>query len=124
VTAARTVCTLALRPMPNDHHEEAVRMIRDAATRHGLVSAAFMFPVVYTDPASEVVRAAIDVTGAKCSQTVSFGTEAAVYKDHCQLVILGPGDIAQAHTVGEWIDIDQLRSAVDVYARMISQFCL
>ena len=35
-------------------------------------------------------------------------------------VVCGPGDIAQAHTKDEWIDIEQLRRSVDVYY----QFCV
>ena len=41
-----------------------------------------------------------------------------------QLVILGPGDIAQAHTVDEWIELDQLRKAVDIYSRFIDHVCV
>jgi acetylornithine deacetylase len=29
--------------------------------------------------------------------------------------VFGPGDIAQAHTRDEWIDLDQVRTAVEVY---------
>ena len=32
-------------------------------------------------------------------------------------VVFGPGSIAQAHTAAEWIAIDQLHTAVDVYYR-------
>ena len=30
-------------------------------------------------------------------------------------LVLGPGDIAQAHTKDEWIELDQVRAAVDAY---------
>ncbi len=40
------------------------------------------------------------------------------------MVILGPGDIRQAHTVGEWISLQQLQQAVEIYARMIPRFCM
>jgi acetylornithine deacetylase/succinyl-diaminopimelate desuccinylase family protein len=30
-------------------------------------------------------------------------------------IVLGPGDIAQAHTKDEWIELDQVRAAVDAY---------
>lgn len=30
-------------------------------------------------------------------------------------IVIGPGDIAQAHTKDEWIDLDQLRRGVEVY---------
>jgi acetylornithine deacetylase len=69
------------------------------------------------------VRAALAASGAARSQVVPYGTEAAVYKDHLDVVILGPGDIAQAHTNGEWIELAQLHRAVDVYTRMIERLC-
>ena len=55
----------------------------------------------------------------------SIGTEALVYQEAIQQqVVLGPGDIAQAHTVGEWIDVAQLEEAVSVYRRIIERTCL
>ena len=124
VTAAKTVCTLSLRPMPDDHHEEAVQMITDSAEKRGLEVSALQFPYVYTDPESAIVQAAIVAAGAPCAETAPYGTEAAVYRDYTDLVVLGPGSIEQAHTVGEWIDVDELAEAVHVYERLIRRFCL
>ena len=53
-----------------------------------------------------------------------YGTEAGVYQDLMDVVILGPGDIAQAHTDGEWIELSQLHQAVEVYTRLIEQLCM
>ena len=39
-------------------------------------------------------------------------------------VELLPGDIAQAHTWDEWIDLEQLELGTDLYARMIEHWCL
>ena len=36
---------------------------------------------------------------------------------------LGPGNIEQAHTVGEWIAVEQLREAVEVYTRLVGDLC-
>jgi len=41
-----------------------------------------------------------------------------------QMVVLGPGNIAQAHTVDEWIELDQLRKGVDLYTRFIERVCV
>ena len=38
-------------------------------------------------------------------------------------LVLGPGNIEQAHTVGEWIAVEQLERAVDVYSRLIGELC-
>ena len=37
--------------------------------------------------------------------------------------MLGPDNIDQAHTVGEWIAVEQLREAVEVYTRLIGELC-
>jgi acetylornithine deacetylase len=29
--------------------------------------------------------------------------------------VIGPGDIAQAHTKDEWIELDQVQTAVEAY---------
>jgi len=36
-------------------------------------------------------------------------------------VVLGPGDIAQAHTCDEWIDVKELRLGVDVYLNVMKK---
>ncbi len=33
------------------------------------------------------------------------------------------GNIEQAHTVGEWIAVEQLQEAVEVFARLIEELC-
>jgi len=124
VYAAKTVCTVGLRIMPNAHHQEALQMICDAAAKYNLETSSYGFDPFYVDRTAPIVQAALAATGLTEAETVPFGTEAAVYKDYTEAVILGPGDIAQAHTVGEWIDIAQLEDAVGAYRRLIDRFCL
>lgn len=123
VTAARTVCTVGFRSMPNDHSDDVLEMILSAARRHNLEVDWYGFGPFYADKASPIVQAAVRATGAAAPATVPFGTEAAIFKEYTDLVILGPGDIAQAHTQGEWIDIAQLEAAVEVYRTLIATFC-
>lgn len=123
VTAARTVCTVGFRPMPDDHSDEVLEMVLAAAAKYDLEVDWYSHGPFYTDPASPIVQAAVRATGADAPATVPFGTEAAIFKDYTELVILGPGDIAQAHTQGEWIDLTQLQRSVEVYRALIAQFC-
>lgn len=47
---------------------------------------------------------------------VAYGTHASrIASAGVPSVVFGPGDIAQAHTVNEWIDLSQLKQATDVY---------
>jgi acetylornithine deacetylase len=124
VTAARTICTVSFRPMPNDSRQELIDRILVAAKKYNLEVDWYLHEPFYVDPNSPLIRAVLEATGLPAAQTVPFGTEAAIYKSVLPLVILGPGDIAQAHTKGEWVAINQLERAVEVYQKLIERFCL
>ncbi len=54
---------------------------------------------------------------------VPFGTHAPRYaKLGAPVVVFGPGSIDQAHTIDEWIAIDELAAAVDVFERWALRF--
>jgi acetylornithine deacetylase len=123
VTAAKTVATINFRPMPNDRSADVMAHVRERAEAHGLAVEHVYFKPFAIDPGSEIVQAAAQATGAQ-PKTVSYGSEAAIFMDTVELVLLGPGDIAQAHTKSEFIELQQLESAVGVYGRMIQRLCL
>ncbi len=124
VSAAKTVCTLGFRSMPNDRSDDVIAMVTERAEKYGFEVSARKGAPFYILPDAEIVQAGLKATGTTKPGTVPFGTDAHAFKDDLQLVILGPGDIAQAHTVGEWIEISQLSEAVGVYQRMIAMFCM
>ncbi|MBP7601178.1 MAG: M20/M25/M40 family metallo-hydrolase [Thermoflexales bacterium] len=124
VTAPRTTALLSLRDMPNVDNDGAVALLVDAAKRHGLEVEVKRNPYFYVRPDSEMVRMACEACGGIAPETVAFGTEAIVFESKLpRQVVLGPGDIAQAHTVGEFIDVAQLEQAVAVYQRLIERAC-
>ena len=51
---------------------------------------------------------------------VPFGTDAGPLGESGRLpcFVFGPGDIAQAHTKDEWIELDQVRAAAEAYYRI------
>ena len=124
VTAPKTVCILNMRPMPNDRSDEVVSLVTAKAQAYRFDVVSRVNPPFTVSPESEIVQAAVRATGAARSESVSFGTEANVYSPLLNPVVLGPGDIAQAHTVGEWIDVKMLSEAVGVYTRLIETFCM
>lgn len=123
VTAARTECTISLRSMPNDHIEDAVALIVDKAKKYGLEVSHEGKQAFYVERDAPIVQHALQATGLPAAKTVPYGTEALFFQDHTQCVILGPGDIAQAHTVGEFINVAELEQATDVYKKMIKSSC-
>ncbi len=124
VTAAKTVAQLSIRVMPNDHHEEQIALIEAAARKHNLDVSSHSLQPFYVDKNAEVVQAACRATGIAKAITVPYGTEAESYQRYTQCVILGPGNIEQAHTIGEWVEIKQLEDAVGIYTRMIEDLCM
>lgn len=53
---------------------------------------------------------------------LGFWTEAALLSQAgINAVVFGPGNIAQAHAANEWISVDQLEEAVEVFERVIAR---
>ena len=51
---------------------------------------------------------------------VTYGTDASQFSQiGIPVVVLGPGDIAQAHTKDEWLSLEQLHLGIDVYRRLM-----
>jgi acetylornithine deacetylase/succinyl-diaminopimelate desuccinylase-like protein len=71
----------------------------------------------WIEPLSDAIFAA---TGRRPGvRGVPFGTDAGPLSQHgTPCVVFGPGDIAQAHTKDEWIDLDQVRLASQAYFQM------
>jgi len=73
--------------------------------------------------ASQLAEVATKCVGRCATVGVPYATDAAVLAAAgVPTVVFGPGDIAQAHTVDEWIDVEQLRGAVQIYRRFAEQF--
>jgi acetylornithine deacetylase len=54
-------------------------------------------------------------------EPVGFWTEASLFSDAgMNALVLGPGDIAQAHAVDEWVALDQLELAATLYKRIVA----
>jgi len=123
VTAAKSTATLSVRSMPQAHTKRAVQLIRDKAEAFGLELATRGYDAFHTSPDSKIICLSLEATGATKSVAVPYGTEALVYQEHLPLVILGPGSIAQAHTIGEYIELNQLERAVAIYQKMIKNYC-
>lgn len=58
-----------------------------------------------------------DAIGPHEKIAVPFGTDASTISPAIPAVVFGPGDIAQAHTKEEWIELDQVERAVEILFR-------
>jgi acetylornithine deacetylase len=66
-------------------------------------------------------QALADRLGVGRGAAVDFWTEAALFSAAgATALVFGPGDIAQAHTAGEWVALAELSACAEVYRRMWS----
>ena len=81
-------------------------------------------PAMHTDKASPIVQAAEELTGHPAS-SAAFCTEGPYFSElGMQTVILGPGDIEQAHQADEFLALDRLQPTVDLLKQLIVRFCM
>lgn len=84
------------------------------------------FPL-YTPPTSPIAQVALAacraVRGTAELGAVPFGTDASKLAElaHIPSIVLGPGDIAQAHTADEWVELAQVAQAAEIYAEIAAR---
>ncbi|HUM06627.1 MAG TPA: ArgE/DapE family deacylase [Terriglobales bacterium] len=80
-----------------------------------------------TDPIVEsLLQCHAEVLGrTTITQGVTYGSDLRLFTNHGQVpaVLYGPGSVAQAHTVDEWVELRQVFAAAKVLAYIITQWC-
>lgn len=73
---------------------------------------------------SELVKFAEKLTGHS-SEAVAFATESPFMQQlGMQTIVLGPGSIDQAHQPNEYMELNQVKPAVELFERLIAEYCL
>lgn len=81
-------------------------------------------PAMETDAGAAIVQAAEQLTGHSAG-AVAFGTEGPYLNElGMDTIILGPGDIDQAHQPDEYLALDRLTPTLEVLHGLIRRFCL
>lgn len=129
---ARCELQIDLRFLPGERIDELRRELRErveAALADGPWTLEFeeLFsgtPAFETPADSPIARAAVELSGREAA-AVDFGTEGAFYNAWgMESVILGPGDIAQAHQPDEYLALDRIEPMRKILHGLIGRFCL
>ena len=80
-------------------------------------------PPLYLAPESELVQLALEITGEQAPISVPYRTDACILSEAVPCIVVGPGDLTQAHTVNEWVSVEQLHQSVDLYLKFIQAIC-
>jgi len=118
VTTATAEVQIFYRPMPGVDLSRIEKRLRQIQQDYGLewIDRGEK-PSWYVDPQAPWILQMLYLTGQDQSQTVCYGTDGSVLQGLEKLVVCGPGSIEQAHRKDEWVSIDQLNHAVEVYTQ-------
>ncbi|RRJ82375.1 acetylornithine deacetylase [Aestuariirhabdus litorea] len=127
-------CTLEydLRPLPGMQPAELREMIRQrlqpiAAADQVSIRVEPIFDSIMpfaTATSSELVTACEQLTGYS-AEAVAFATEAPFLSSlGMDTLVLGPGDIDQAHQPDEFLALERINPMVDLIRSLIRRFCL
>jgi acetylornithine deacetylase len=123
ITPDKSVAWVSLRPMPQVGGEDLIELAAQRARSLGLefelIAGGGPF---WVDPEADHVRELCELVGGP-PKTVCYGTDGGELTELKHRVVLGPGDVAQAHTTDEWIATDQLRRGTKLYAKAIRRWC-
>lgn len=76
-----------------------------------------------TPASSALVKAAEELTGAPAA-SVAFATEAPLLAAlGTEVLVFGPGCVAQAHQPDEYVELERLQPMIDVLRQLIRRFC-
>jgi len=121
-----------LRPLPGMDLQElrdelrnrVLSVLQDTGIEAAFESLFEGIPAMETPATARIVQLAEKLTG-HTPEAVAFGTEAPYLGQlGMETVILGPGDIAQAHQPDEFIRLDRLAPTVDLLKSLISTVCI
>lgn len=124
ITSPQCVCNIRFRPMPGQNIDDLLKRASEAADKCGLeFEMGLSGAPLYVDPNSQFIKEVLQQSGKSIPRTVSYGSDGMAYTAMEKLVVLGPGDIAMAHTFNEWIDLEQLKLGTEIYSKFIDHWC-
>ncbi len=123
---------LDLRPLPGMAIDELRAILReriqnilkDSGLKVEFVALFQGIEAIETPAEAEIVQIAERLTNYS-AESVAFATEAPYLKDlGMDTIILGPGNIAQAHQPDEFITLKSLQPMIDILTQMIKQLTI
>ncbi|MDX2457951.1 MAG: acetylornithine deacetylase [Gammaproteobacteria bacterium] len=121
-----------LRPLPGMNLQElrgelqqrVLNALRDSGIQVSFESLFDGIPAMETPANASIVQLAEKLTGHS-PEAVAFGTEAPYLNQlGMETVVLGPGDIDQAHQPDEYLALDRLAPTIDILEQMVNSVCI
>lgn len=123
---------LDLRPLPGmdaselrgELHNRVRHSLRDSGIASDFESLSAGVPPLETPPDAPIVTLVEKLSGYP-AQAVAFATEAPYLAQlGMDTVVMGPGDIAQAHQPDEYLALDRLKPTINILQQAIKTVCI
>jgi acetylornithine deacetylase len=121
-----------LRPLPGmelqalrqELHHRVLSTVRDSGILASFEPLFDGVPAMETPVNAAIVQLAEKLTGHS-PEAAAFGTEAPYLNQlGMETVVLGPGDIDQAHQPDEYLAVDRLTPTVEILKQMVNSVCI
>jgi acetylornithine deacetylase len=121
-----------LRPLPGmdpqqlreELRHRTLAVLRDSGIQASFEALLDGVPAMQTPASAAIVQLAEKLTGHS-PEAVAFGTEAPYLNQlGMQTVVLGPGDIEQAHQPDEYLSLQRLTPMIEILTQMINTICI
>jgi len=131
VLAGECRFTLEWRPIPTQPSDHLLNLFNAAIEEETKADPGFQCEVdasrqdtgFETSPDSPLIKL-LERASGKESGTVAFGAEAAqMMLLGSEAVVIGPGDIREAHRTGEFVPVDELERCAEILRQSIQQLC-
>jgi acetylornithine deacetylase len=124
--------TLEWRPVPGQKAERVLDLVRAAVEDERGRDQDYECEIDVTridqgmeTPAESPLVLFLEEATGKTSGTVAFGTEAPQMMElGAQAVVIGPGNIREAHRTGEYVPVQELHACARILSRAIERFCM
>jgi acetylornithine deacetylase len=131
VTPGECDFTLEWRPVPGQQAGRVLAMVKEAIDLERRHDDGFEceFSGLRTDdgfetPENSSLVGLLERLTSQQAGTVAFGTEAPQMRSlGAEAVVLGPGDIREAHRTGEFVPVAELNRCVEILTSAIQHYC-
>lgn len=119
-----------IRSIPGQSHARLLEELVSLTGPECVFATLLDIPAVWTDPAHAWVRQVFSLLAERIDpppgiETVQFFTDAAAFRralPKTPILVLGPGDPAQAHQTDEWCEAGEIHAATRMFVDIISHW--
>ena len=123
ITPEKSTAWVTIRTMPEIDGEDLIQVAKAKAEELGLEFKRYSGGApLWIDRDAGCIQAIGDLTQSD-PKTVCYATDGGEFGELSQRVVCGPGNIAQAHTTDEYLELDQLEKGIDLFTRAIRRWC-